>query len=104
MSYGEAIRLTSELSTDPESRVAAALAGWEHALPRAAMVAMDAYDLAHHLAWAENGGKGQRPKPYPRPWTRSNVAAGSYSKGKGTRLSPPEFKSEWARLTASQQV
>lgn len=68
MSWGEAIRQTERLSIDPESHVAASLAGWAHPIPRAAMVLMDLYDLQHQVAWRQGGSKGTRPKPYPRPW------------------------------------
>lgn len=67
MSWGEALRLTRILTGDPESHVAAALSGWAYPVPRQALVLMDLYDLQHHVAWRQGGGKGSRPKPYPRP-------------------------------------
>jgi hypothetical protein len=68
MSWGEAYRLTQELAGDPESHVSASLSGWERAVPQAAMVLMDLYDLTHQIGWKQFGGKGPKPKPYPRPW------------------------------------
>lgn len=70
MSYGEALRLTERLAVDPESHVGAALAGWDAPTSRATLALMDLYDLQHQVAWAQGGGKGARPKPYPRPWAK----------------------------------
>lgn len=73
MSWGEAFRLTQVLATDPSSSVAAALAGWDMPTTRESLALMDLFDLTHRIAWAQGGGKGQKPKPYPRPWpTRSS--------------------------------
>lgn len=69
MSWGEAYRLAQTLATDPSSHVGAALAGWEHPVSRVALAVMDLFDLQHQAAWAQGGGKGSRPKPYPRPWS-----------------------------------
>lgn len=65
MTFGEAIRLTEQLASDPSSHVAAALLGWQHPYSREALVLADLFDLQHQKAW---GGKGAKPKPYPRPW------------------------------------
>lgn len=62
MSWGEAWRLTRELSVEPDSHVASALAGWQYPSSRAALVLADLFDL-HHTIHAK-----QSPKPYPRPW------------------------------------
>lgn len=45
MSWGEAYRLTQELSRDPSAHVAAALAGMTHPVTREGIVLMDLYDL-----------------------------------------------------------
>lgn len=62
MSWGEAWRLTRELSSEPDSHVAAALAGWRYPSSRAALVLADLFDLQHRIH------AKQTPKPYPRPW------------------------------------
>lgn len=67
MTWGEAYRLTQILAADPSSQVGAALANLTHAVTREALVLMDLFDLTHQAAWASGGGKGSRPKPYPRP-------------------------------------
>lgn len=68
MTYGEALRLVERLLRDPSSHVAASVGEWSHATTREAIVLMDLYDLTHHIAWKQGGGKGSKPKPYPRPW------------------------------------
>lgn len=69
MSWGEALRLTERLLTDSSSFVAASVAGWDHPLSHQSIVLMNLYDLTHQVAWAQGGGKGSKPKPYPRPWS-----------------------------------
>ena len=67
MSYGEACRLTFQLSRDPTSAVGAALAGWEFPMSHAALLLADLYDLTH----AVNATK--KPKPHPlRPFPLDN--------------------------------
>lgn len=68
MSWGEALRLTTALSTDPASHVAAALIEWDYPVSHEAIALMNLYDLQHHVAWAQGGGKGAKPKPHHRPW------------------------------------
>jgi hypothetical protein len=68
MSWGEAYRLTEQLSIDPASAVGAALAGWEHPVSREALAVMNLFDLMHMVAWGQGGRKGPKPKPHPRPW------------------------------------
>lgn len=68
MSWGESLRLTEQLLEDPSSRVAVSVAGWDYPATRELLAVMDAYDLTHQIAWVQGGKKGQRPKPYPRPW------------------------------------
>ena len=67
MSWGEAVRLSRELSRDWSSAVAAALAGWDYPLSREAIVMADLYDL-QHITKAK-----RRPAPYPRPWKPEQV-------------------------------
>jgi hypothetical protein len=62
MSWGEAIRLTGILSTEPDSRVGAAIAGWEYPVSRYDLTLRDLFDL-QHMAKAK-----KKPKAYPRPW------------------------------------
>lgn len=68
MSFGEAYRLAQTLAADPTSAVAAAVAGWERPTSHAELVLMDLIDLTNLIAWSKAGGKGKRPKAYPRPW------------------------------------
>lgn len=68
MSYGEAFRHVQSLAVDPSSHFAASLGGWERPTTREELVLMDLLDLTSLVAWAQSGGKGSRPKPYPRPW------------------------------------
>lgn len=69
MSWGEAVRLTQILATDPSSQIAAAIAGWAHPLERIDATLRDLYDLQH----ASKSKK--RPKPYPRPWDMAKKRA-----------------------------
>lgn len=71
MSYGEALRLTEILAADPGTRIAAALAGWEHPAPRELMALMDLFDSS------EVGRAGKKAKPYPRPWLKRKTRFGS---------------------------
>jgi hypothetical protein len=68
MTWGEAIRLTRFLTNDTASAVGAAVAELDRPTSREALILMDLYDVYVHIAWLKAGGKGQRPKPYPRPW------------------------------------
>lgn len=70
----ELARLVAILRNDPSSAIVAALSGWEYPMSREALVLADLFDLTHSMAWAQGGGKGSRPKPYPRPF--SSKAAG----------------------------
>lgn len=65
MTFGEAWSLVQALATDPSSRVAAALAGWQYPWSHEAMLLADLYDLQHQKA----AGK-KRVKPRPRPWDK----------------------------------
>jgi hypothetical protein len=79
-SWGEAIRLTQKLITDPSTQVAAAMNGWDYPVSWDAIVAMNHFDLIHQIAWAQGGRKGPKPKPYPRPWPdrrRETLKAGA---------------------------
>ncbi len=70
MSWGEALRLTQQLHSDPGTMVSAALNGWDYPVSREALALFDLYDL-----YANTHYKG--PKPYPRPWAskpKSGVA------------------------------
>lgn len=64
MSWGEAYRLTAELSGDPTTHLAASIGGWDYPVSREALVIMDLFDLQY----ASKTDKRHRPKPYPRPW------------------------------------
>ncbi len=68
MTWGEALRQTEILLSDPSSQVGASLAGWSHPATRDVMALWNFYDLVHVVAWGMGGGKGPRPKPHPRPW------------------------------------
>jgi hypothetical protein len=68
MSWGEALRLFRVLERDPSTAVGAAVAEFDRPTSREALVLMDLYDLQVMFRWADGGKKGQKPKPYPRPW------------------------------------
>lgn len=62
MPWGEAVRLTRQLSRDWSTAVGAAIGGWDYPMDRAAIVLADLYDLQHAT-------KSKRKiTPYPRPW------------------------------------
>lgn len=92
MSWGEAYRLVGELASDPTSHTAAALGGWEHPFSREAALLADLFDLTH-LAHASD--KGPRPKPYPRPWPRTDVVR----RGSTVGHTPDEIRAELARMS-----
>lgn len=80
MTWGEAYRLTQQITMDPSSHVAAAVAGWDHAIPREVLVLMDLFDLQH-------ASKSKRkPKPYPRPWSKDRRKLG------GARLTREQLR------------
>jgi hypothetical protein len=70
MSWGEAIRLTQTLQSDPSSHVAAALNDWDAPRSGAWMVLADLYDLMQHVN--VDPRKRSQVKPYPRPWRDPN--------------------------------
>lgn len=62
MTYGEAIRLSRQMATDPASHIYAAVNNWPYPMSREALVLADLFD-----AFAVANSK-RRPEPYPRPW------------------------------------
>jgi hypothetical protein len=68
MTWGEALRLVNRLVLDPSSHVAAAISGWSEPMSRESLALMDLFDLQVLFRWVDGGKKGQKPKPYPRPW------------------------------------
>lgn len=66
MSWEEAWSLTNMLTSDPSSRVGAAVQGWSYPLSREAMALADLYDVT--LMSNVDKRKRGRVKPYPRPW------------------------------------
>ena len=87
MDWGEAFRLMAILANDPSSQICAAFAGWNYPLDWTGIAVRDLYDLEH----AANS-KRKKPKPYPRPWDREPKTY-----GKGTGLTPDEFRAIRAR-------
>ena len=77
MLWGEALRLTQALASDPSSHLAASVSGWTRPATFVELALLNLYDLTHQVAWAQGGGKGPRPKALERPWqgetTRSRV-------------------------------
>lgn len=61
MTYGEALRLTTVLASDPASRVAASMAGWDRPASTTELALLDLYDAFMKVHF-------KKPKPYPRPW------------------------------------
>lgn len=72
MTWGEAFDLVRVLCQDPTSWAAARRAGWDQPRSQEWFILADLYDLTHTAAWAASGGKGSRPKPYPRPWASAD--------------------------------
>lgn len=65
MSWGEAIRLSGLLASDPSSQVAAALLEWPNPLSREALLLLDTFDLHGQVA------VGKKHVPHPmRPKQR----------------------------------
>lgn len=62
MSWGEALRQTVTLMSDPSTQVAAATGGWDYPVSRLDLTLRDLYDLTHQVASVK------RVKPYSRPW------------------------------------
>ena len=89
MSWGEAVRLTRQLTADPSSAVCAALQEWDYPLSREALALMDLYD-------AFTNANFKNPKPYPRPWPDPNRTV----YGKGTALPLDEL----ARVLAAHRA
>ena len=88
MSFGEAIRLTSVLASDPSSHVAAALGGWAYPLSWGDITLRDLYDV-------QLASKSKRkPKPYPRPWDERPERTGA-----GTSMTVEEFRALKAKIT-----
>ncbi len=85
MSWGEAWRLAEVLAGDPSSRTCAAINGWDYPMSAEAIVLADLFDL-----WTTADAA-----PYKRPWP----PPGSKALGKGTQLTPAEFKSRWKELS-----
>ena len=61
MTWGEAMRLTRQLGSDPSTMVAAALNGWDYPVSREALSLADLYDVFCAANFKD-------AKPYPRPW------------------------------------
>jgi hypothetical protein len=70
VSIGEIYLLTKSLLSDPESRVQAAVAGWDHPVSREWIILAQQFDLAHAAA------SKNRPKPMPRPWPDNKTKMG----------------------------
>jgi hypothetical protein len=70
VSLGELWHLTVMLLSNPESRLHAAVAGWDYPVSREWILAADAFDLSHAVA------SKRRPKPLPRPWPEKRTKMG----------------------------
>ena len=66
MPWGEALRLTQILATDPSSQVSVALTGWAYGATHEALALMNLYDrfLDAHF---------KKATPYPRPWAQESA-------------------------------
>ena len=92
MSWGEAWRLTGELASDPSSRVAAGIYGWDYTVSREWMALADIFDI---FVSANSDPKQPRLKPYQRPWDEKPKAIGA-----GTSMSVAEYRAMRARIEA----
>lgn len=80
MTWGEAVRLTRTLRTDPSSSIAAAIEGWTHTTSREALVLMDLFDLEHTI------NSKRTPEPHPgRPNPPKRADRGERIGNPGTR-------------------
>lgn len=70
----ELARLVELLIKDPSSALTASVADWEYPMSREALLLADLFDLTHSMAWGQSGGKGQRPKAYPRPFASKGAS------------------------------
>lgn len=65
MPWGEAVRMTRLLASDPSSYIAAALNDWDRPVSTEALALYDVFDLLHQV------NSRKRPRPHPgRPLTR----------------------------------
>lgn len=71
MTWGEAWSLTNALAADPESRVHAALAGWDHPRSFEWFMLADLWDLLARI----NTPKGKKAATYPRPGDKGKRVA-----------------------------
>jgi hypothetical protein len=79
MSWGEALRLTRILNTDPSSMVAAAVAGWAFPVTREYIAAKTAAD---NYVMVKTAKKGSKLSVLPAPWDvpkRRGTASMPYS-------------------------
>lgn len=72
MTWHEAWLLTRELASDPTSRVAMAINGWDTPWSRESAILADTYDLHQRMNIPKN--KSSQFVPYPRPRTRQEAA------------------------------
>lgn len=84
--WGEALRLTQVLARDGSTYTAAAVGEWDYPLSSEGRILADLFDL-----WTAEGAD-----PYPRPWPDPNTRV----VGRGTELTPAEFKGRWAEIVS----
>lgn len=72
----ELIDLTHDLMSNTNSRLHAAVAGWDRPVSPEWIIAADTYDLLHASK------SKRRPKPYPRPWPENKTKIGGKKKVK----------------------
>lgn len=90
----EAARLFGVLAQDTGSWTCAALNGWDAPVSRESVLLADVFDALAAGNWQRGGGRGQRPKPWPRWWTRPS----GETKGKGVAVSKDHFHALWAEV------
>lgn len=77
------------LHRDPSSWLFAAVAGWEHPASRELLTLADQFDAFMQA----HTRKGQRAKPYPRPFSTQKKYGG---RGKNKRRTPEELEAVFA--------
>jgi hypothetical protein len=90
VSLRELVPLVRILNRDPSSWFFAAVNGWDFPTTREALTLADLFDAYSHT----HTRKGQKPKPYPRPFSVQKKYGG---RSKNKRRSPEELSALFAK-------
>lgn len=92
MPWGEALRLTHILASDPSSQVSAALSGWSRPASFEEIATTNLLEVYI-------GAHVKHPTPLPRPWDKKAAAIGA-----GTSMTVDEWKAMRAELAARENA